>query len=131
MLIDSIKKSDFWHRVLKAEKRYFEIPFSIKTDSAVLVRSRAAKTNSEEISSGEKLPVILTGTIDLAFQEEAGWVIADYKTDEIVEELKKYVQFYAPQVKLYSEFWEKITGQKAKESGLYFTSLNKWLQVYP
>jgi ATP-dependent helicase/nuclease subunit A len=131
MLIDSIKKSDFWQRVLKAEKRYFEIPFSIKTDSAVLVQSRAAKTNTEEISSGEKLPVILTGTIDLAFQEEAGWVIADYKTDEIVEELEKYVQFYAPQVELYSRFWEEITGQKVKEAGTYFTRLNKWVQIYP
>jgi hypothetical protein len=29
------------------------------------------------------------------------------------------------QIKLYTRFWEQITGEKVKESGLYFTFLNR------
>ncbi|GAF95625.1 unnamed protein product, partial [marine sediment metagenome] len=149
-LIDSILKSDFWQRIMKAEKRYFEIPFSIKTDSSALVveensgaghdrkykeengeaerdgmskgereergeRGAMAKkeergsTKYDEISEREKLPIILTGAIDLAFLEQDGWVIADYKTDEVGEGLENFVKYYGSQVKLYSKYWEEIT----------------------
>jgi len=171
-LIDTILKSDFWGRVLKAEKKYFEIPFSIKTDGTVLqveensgaghdrkykeengeaeydLMSKAERkekgargemperkekgiTEYDEISDREKLPIILTGAIDLAFLEEGGWVIADYKTDEVEEELEDFINYYGPQVKLYSKYWEDITKQKVKEAGLYFTSVNEWVKVYP
>ncbi len=131
-LIDSIVESEFWKRVMKAEKRYFEVPFSIKTDSDVVaVGGGEEKGEIGVVGGDEKLPLILTGAIDLAFLENGGWVIADYKTDEIGEGLESYVKFYAPQVKLYSKFWEEITKQKVKEAGLYFTSVNKWVKIYP
>jgi len=55
-------------------------------------------------------------------------VIADYKTDEIGrgQSLKPFIDFYAPQVKIYARFWERITGQPIKETGLFFTSLNTY-----
>jgi len=146
-LVDSIMKSDFWQRIMKAEKRYFEIPFSIKTDStalqlvgeweekgesgAMVKKAKSGSTKYDEISEREKLPIILTGAIDLAFFEQDGWVIADYKTDEVGEGLEKFVKYYGSQVKLYSKYWEEITKQKVKEAGLYFTSLDKWVKVYP
>jgi ATP-dependent helicase/nuclease subunit A len=145
-LIDSILKSDFWQRIMKAEKRYFEIPFSIKTDSTALVvgeweekgekgamakKEEGRSTKYDEISEREKLPIILTGAIDLAFFEQDGWVIADYKTDDVGEGLEKFVKYYGSQVKLYSKYWEEITKQKVKEAGLYFTSLDKWVKIYP
>ncbi|KKK80228.1 hypothetical protein LCGC14_2825600, partial [marine sediment metagenome] len=145
-LIDSILKSDFWQRIMKAEKRYFEIPFSIKTDSSALVvdeweekgekgalakKEERGSTKYDEISEREKLPIILTGAIDLAFFEKDGWVIADYKTDEVGEGLEKFVKYYGSQVELYSKYWEEITKQKVKEAGLYFTSLDKWVKIYP
>lgn len=146
-LIDSILKSEFWQRIMKAEKRYFEIPFSIKTDSSVLrvageweergekgamaKKQERGSTKYDEISEREKLPIILTGAIDLAFFEQDGWVIADYKTDEVGEGLENFVKYYGSQVKLYSKYWEEITKQKVKEAGLYFTSLDKWVKIYP
>ncbi len=146
-LIDSILKSDFWQRIMKAEKRYFEIPFSIKTDSRVLrmageweekgekgaiaKKAKRGSTKFDEISEREKLPIILTGAIDLAFFEQDGWVIADYKTDDVGEGLENFVKYYGSQVKLYSKYWEEITKQKVKEAGLYFTSVDKWVKIYP
>jgi ATP-dependent helicase/nuclease subunit A len=86
-------------------------------------------------------PVFLSGAVDLLFKEKEGWVIADFKTDRLPEGLAGggredgekaldiLVGQYRPQVRLYSRFWEKITGEGVKESGLYFTSLNTWVRV--
>jgi len=118
-LIEAILGSEFWARMLRAERKYFEIPFSVKTDSKAL--------GLNEPGNGKD--VILTGVIDLVFWEEGGWVIADYKTDEIERSVKKFVDYYSPQVKIYSQFWEQITGEPVKEAGLYFTSINHWEKI--
>jgi ATP-dependent helicase/nuclease subunit A len=69
--------------------------------------------------------------IDLVFEEAGGWVIADYKTDAITspEKLQELTVYYAPQVKLYTRFWESLTGEKVKEAGMYFTSVGEWVEV--
>jgi len=119
-LIEAILGSEFWARMQKAEKKYFEIPFSVKTDAKALGLNE----------SGYGKDVILTGVIDLVFWEEGGWVIADYKTDEIERSVQRFVDYYTPQVKIYSQFWEHITGDPVKEAGLYFTSVNQWIKVW-
>jgi ATP-dependent helicase/nuclease subunit A len=232
-LVDSILRSEFWQRVMRAERRFFEIPFSIKTtESELSARETNIKGSNKirrgnDLSSISDLPVILTGTIDLVFWEngaegknlgeskdrgnrnhenaekdrgerddgyegkerrkgddeksakhieegtdsgegeegregidrseeqegkDGGWIIADYKTDRIpgAEEILKsegpelamekirrvspefarVIDFYAPQVRLYTKFWSQITGERVKESGLYFTSLNKWINIF-
>ncbi|MHA1263582.1 MAG: 3'-5' exonuclease [Candidatus Freyarchaeota archaeon] len=109
-LIQSIVESDFWERVKKAERKLFEVPFSILTDKEIL-------------------PTILSGAIDLAFLERGGWVIADFKTDDVKDNLQSFVDYYTPQVKIYCRYWTEITQQPIKEAGLYFTSVNKWIKV--
>ncbi len=42
-----------------------------------------------------------------------------------------FVKYYGAQVELYSKYWEEITKQKVKEAGLYFTSIDKWVKIYP
>lgn len=63
-----------------------------------------------------------------------GSVIADYKTDLIrplllEEDLAALVAAYAPQVRLYTRFWKQVTGEPVLEAGLYFTSINRWVQA--
>ncbi len=122
--VESILRSPFWARVMKAERRHFEIPFAIRTSQLELA----------------EIPVILTGTIDLVFWEDnergrnAGWVIADYKTDYIrpqliEDDLADLIKIYAPQIRLYTRFWQQITGEPVLESGLYFTSIDRWVKV--
>ena len=130
-LIDSVQKSEFWQRVLKAEDKYFEVPFSIKTVRSAISLGEDIEKSFKEEKISESLPVVLTGAIDLAFLEQDGWVIADYKTDEVGEGLENFVKYYGPQVELYSKYWEEITKQKVKEAGLYFTALDKWVKIYP
>ena len=109
-LVESIVGSEFWDRVKQAEQKLFEVPFSILTDK-------------------EALPTILTGAIDLAFLESGRWIIADFKSDDVRDNLESFVNYYAPQVKIYSRFWAEITQQPIKEAGLYFTSINKWVEI--
>jgi ATP-dependent helicase/nuclease subunit A len=85
--------------------------------------------------------VFLSGAIDLVFKEEGGWVIADYKTDRLPaalagagpedreKALQVLVAHYRPQVELYTRFWARMTGDAVKESGLYFTALDRWIRI--
>jgi hypothetical protein len=203
--IESILESEFWQRVMRAEKRYFEIPFSIRTSQRELaelgehnsflsssgfprglLKSRKAGEAGEagrvgrktEAGPGSDLPVVVSGAIDLVFWEAgedgknagsasdsnpaadgqpaqdgqpAGWVIVDYKTDKIpvaesdlksdgrelsIEKIRavspefaSIIDFYAPQIRLYTRFWSQITGEPVKESGLYFTSIHRWVNI--
>ena len=128
-LIESIRRSEFWERVNQAENKFYEVPFSIKTDGKTL---GIAKRESLKQTGGKELaefPIILNGTIDLVFKEDDGWVIVDFKTDDVKEELDSFVKYYSPQVELYSKFWAEITGENVKERGLYFTSVNEWVAI--
>ncbi len=119
-LVGAILESELWGRVQKAEKRYFEIPFSLKSDIEEL--GRKDKKHPQR-------PIIVSGVIDLIFREPDGWVIVDYKTDEVGANLQSYVDHYAAQVRLYSKFWKKITDEPVKESAIYFTSIKKLIRI--
>jgi ATP-dependent helicase/nuclease subunit A len=96
---------------------------------------------SKPVAVVDRAPVFLSGAIDLAFREDEGWVIADYKTDrlpaalsgereEVREKaLEMLVARYRPQVRLYTRFWTRTTGEPVKESGLYFTALGRWVRI--
>jgi ATP-dependent exoDNAse (exonuclease V) beta subunit len=80
----------------------------------------------------KEIPVIISGTIDLIFREPEGWVIVDYKSDETggdVDKRQQLIDYYAPQVRLYSRFWQNITKEPVKETGLYFTAVKRWVPV--
>jgi ATP-dependent helicase/nuclease subunit A len=57
-------------------------------------------------------PVLESGVIDLAFEEEDGWVIVDYKTGG------KDLEKYRPQLEAYREAWEKMGCGTIKEIGI-------------
>jgi len=97
--VESILSSPFWARVMKAERRHFEIPFSIRTSqreiaelgrsksyllSAGFAKKSGFKKEAEPGRDGkptgasqesdargpDEIPVILTGMIDLVFWED-------------------------------------------------------------
>jgi len=147
-LVRGILGSEFWARAMAAERRLFETPFSIEVRPGDADYGRlVARPGFVSAAGGKPLaavaaaPLLVSGAIDLAFLERDGWVIADYKTDRIPEgalaegaeearrALDLLVEHYRPQVELYSRFWEKMTGRRVKESGLYFTSLPAWVRI--
>jgi ATP-dependent helicase/nuclease subunit A len=119
--VAAIVRSPFWRRAMKAGKRLFEVPFMVRVEPGRPGYEEIASILGSVPSAGEKVlvpvpgaPVFLSGAIDLAFLEAGGWVIADYKTDRLPEALAaapeaerdralgRLVDFYAPQVRLYT-----------------------------
>ena len=146
--VRTVMRSDFWNRAMAAKKKLFEVPFSIRVDTggpdydALAAHiGLAPSAGGRALSAAADAPVLLSGAIDLVFWEDDGWVIADYKTDRVAEAateagieagmkaFDELVAYYRPQVSLYGRFWQKVTGQTVKESGLYFTSLGLWIRI--
>jgi ATP-dependent helicase/nuclease subunit A len=111
--VRSVLKSRLWQRAQACPERRAEIPLQM------LVRDAQDKT---------RLPTVRSGVIDLAFREPQGWVIVDYKTDDVAQrEIAKLVDYYRPQVRSYAEAWQKLVHQPVHEVGLYFTRPNRYL----
>ncbi len=146
--VGSIIGSPFWLRAMRAGRRLYEVPFSVKVGPAdaeygelVAAVGPVPVAGGKPVATAPGVPVFLSGAVDLLFKEADGWVIADYKTDRLpavlagaAEEdkgraLAVLVDHYRPQVRLYTRFWSKISGEKVKESGLYFTALGRWVRI--
>jgi len=146
--VAAIVRSSFWARAMRAGRRLYEVPFSVRVGPADpdYPDIRAA-VGPVPVSGGRPVvavdgaPVVLSGAVDLVFREEDGWIIADYKTDRWPAGLEKaaasdrekalaaLVDHYRPQVALYSRLWARFTGEAVKESGLYFTALDRWVRI--
>ncbi|MFH1349494.1 MAG: UvrD-helicase domain-containing protein [Pseudomonadota bacterium] len=109
--VKAVASSELWKRMKRATEALVEVPFSLKIE-------------------GEELPRIISGAIDLAFKEPEGWVIADYKTDKVDGNLDSLIAYYKPQVEMYRDFWQKMSGENVKEVGLYFVGIGKWERIY-
>ncbi|MEW6554323.1 MAG: UvrD-helicase domain-containing protein [Actinomycetota bacterium] len=104
-LARSVTDSEIWRRALRSETRFVEVPLQAQW------------------VEGMAVPTILRGAIDLVFREDGGWVLVDYKTDLPGSGgLEAVARRYAAQVRLYSEAWEKCTGEPVREAFLYFTA---------
>ena len=113
--VHAVTGSDIWMRAGDSEHHMVEVPFQVAVDGGV--------------ETGAKRQ-IMRGIIDLAFKEPAGWVIVDYKSDRVPESrLKDLVEQYGPQVRAYASAWVQLTGQKVSEAGLYFTHLQRYIQI--
>jgi ATP-dependent helicase/nuclease subunit A len=145
--VAAVVRSGFWLRAMRAERRLFEVPFSIRVRAGEAGYGElAARVGSVPVAGGRPVvlrsgaPIFLSGAIDLLFRE-SGWVLADFKTDrpprtltgagerEIRAFLDSLLAYYRPQVELYTRFWAELTGEKVRESGLYFTALDRWVPV--
>lgn len=145
-LVGSVKGSQLWSRARRAGRMLSEIPFAVpgvglddvaapSPVGADRVRPQLdlfgelrpavdRQTDDAEHAQAEGRPLeILEGIIDLAFLEDDGWVIADYKTDVGTDpDFARRRRAYRRQVELYAEAWTRLTGDPVKERVLFFTS---------
>lgn len=115
-IVRKFKKSDLYQRLKKAELKYSEVPFIVNIEPTHPLYA--------ELAGQDSRPVILSGTVDLVFKEADGWVVVDYKTDcpKNKRDYPKLVEVYQKQINIYSQIWQEITGEKVKQSSIYFTS---------
>jgi ATP-dependent helicase/nuclease subunit A len=147
-LVRAVRASELWRRAQAAPRMLAEVPFAATGVDAGLQEASSADPEGrkatavrrqlelfqgggveeeEEEAAPEPSPPgpteILEGVIDLAFQEDGGWVIADYKTDLGTDpDFPARVQAYRRQVELYARAWAHLTGDPVKERVLLFTS---------
>jgi ATP-dependent helicase/nuclease subunit A len=117
-LVEAVRDSALWRRALAAKRRMVEVPFALTVRSAELgVTEGPADT-------------LLTGAIDLLFEEDDGWTLVDYKSDRVAGNLAALTDWYAPQIRHYRRYWERLTGRPTR-AGLFFveTGEEAWLPV--
>ena len=100
-------ESEFGQRIRNAQKIYKEESFVMNYDGSVL-----------------------SGTVDLFFEEENHIVLVDYKTDHIPQyEMTNRALYYKSQLDLYKDAIQKAFGKKVSQSYIYFLSLGKYVKV--
>jgi ATP-dependent helicase/nuclease subunit A len=113
--VQKVQASALWQRALASQKRVVEIPLQVLVPAA---------------EAGDGIAKVRSGVIDLAFLEKGGWVIVDYKTDNVASQhLQRLVDHYRPQVKSYADVWQKLVPQPVTEVGLFFTRTNSYVRV--
>ena len=78
--------------------------------------------------------IFVQGTIDCYFKEGDGYVLLDYKSNYIDKdnpesEKTRLKENYIPQLELYKEALEKITGIKVKEAVLYLFGIDDTVSI--
>jgi ATP-dependent exoDNAse (exonuclease V) beta subunit len=105
-LVEAVRSSALWGRVLRADERMAEVPFALSVPR-------------REVGIDEDGETLLHGAIDLVFREGAQWFIVDYKSDSTAGRLDALVTYYKPQVEHYARFWSQLTGAQTS-AGLFF-----------
>jgi ATP-dependent helicase/nuclease subunit A len=112
---EAVMRSEVWRRAQQSERRLVEAPFAVMLGEGETPR-----------------PTLVRGAMDLVFREQDGWVLVDYKTDNVTAtSLQTLAARYAPQVRLYAKAWAKCTGEPVKEMGLYFVRADAFVRVDP
>jgi ATP-dependent helicase/nuclease subunit A len=115
--VERARHSEIWKRAQESGQPLVEAPF---------VRL-ASDENAEEVQK------IVRGVIDLAFREEGGWVLVDYKSDRAGEDAEKAEEIlygrYAAQLAAYAKAWEEVTGETVIERGLLLTHYDRYVVV--
>lgn len=98
LLCRNLLAHPFLDRVRQARRLFREVPFSVAFE--------------------EK---IVEGKIDLLFEEADGWVVVDYKTDDVsAEAVDKRFQTYGEQGKWYARSFRTAAGEPLKEVHFLF-----------
>jgi ATP-dependent helicase/nuclease subunit A len=114
----SFFKTTLGERLLRSHHYQREIPFSFTLPAHEVYPDW----------EGEDEPIFIQGVIDCVFEDEAGMVLLDYKTDNITERYKGDFTVAEPilkgryqlQMDLYSRALEQILKKPIKEGYLYF-----------
>ena len=98
--VQAVMASDLWRRAAGAARRLAEVPFALRLEGSTF----------------------LEGVVDLAFPEDDGWVLADYKTDRGDDPaFAVRRRAYREQLRAYSAAWSRLTGESVKERVILWT----------
>ncbi|CQR47015.1 ATP-dependent helicase/nuclease subunit A [Paraliobacillus sp. PM-2] len=115
-------KTDIAADILQSEEIHREVPFSLTL-------------KAEEVYSNwttdEEERVFIQGVIDLIVPTLDGWMLIDYKTDQIQEHTEEsiLIERYRIQLNLYAKALAEIWKQPVVKKYLYFFSNSKLIEI--
>ena len=95
---------------------FFAQPLGVRLLASPRVEREWAFTWKREDENGQTQ--LLQGVIDCCFMENGRWVLIDYKTDS-PKDVPAATQKHRPQLSLYADALESITGTRVQERILY------------
>jgi len=111
-LAGAIIASALWNRAQDAKRFLVEAPFAVTLSPG----QWRELTNLPDAG----VPELVEGRVDLAFEEDDGWTIVDYKSDATPTRARR--QQYQRQLDLYAACWQMLTGRPVKERLLVYTA---------
>ncbi|WP_077325016.1 helicase-exonuclease AddAB subunit AddA [Virgibacillus siamensis] len=123
--IEQFYQTEIAERIMDASSIYREVPFSLSLSAKDVYANWSSDTNEQ---------VLVQGVIDCVIPADDGWIILDYKTDAIHEEVndqvkEKLTKRYETQMDLYRHAIEQIWNEPVKETYLYFFARQLVLKV--
>ncbi|HEY6146324.1 MAG TPA: 3'-5' exonuclease, partial [Thermoanaerobaculia bacterium] len=106
--VEGVRRSALWKRALASRQCLVEVPFALSVPSAEL-----------GLPDGGPSETLLSGAIDLVFEDADGWTLVDYKSDTVAGNLDALVAFYTPQIEHYRRVWRDLT-RRPTRAGLFF-----------
>ena len=101
--------SELGRRVLASQNVLREFRFSLLVSADALF----------EDGGGDE--ILLQGVVDLCIEEEGKLTVVDFKTDYVTAEtLNERLEYYDPQIKMYSQALHRITGKPVVQTALCF-----------
>lgn len=107
-------------RLLAYEEVLREYEFSFLKKASELYGDLPHNVRDEEI--------VVQGKLDCAFKESDGYVLIDYKSDNISDE-DTFRAIYRPQLEIYSQALSQCTGEAVKEKYIYSFKLQKFIEL--
>ncbi|WP_241080616.1 3'-5' exonuclease [Natranaerofaba carboxydovora] len=156
-MIDTFLSSDLFTQINHSPGIQTEVPFHLRTEPEENLHDYISQNLGDKDSENIDVPILFSGTMDLVYQksslshqkdksseashgkaqaeEDRGkWVIVDYKTDRVDEvesgeELSQHAEVYLPQLQVYKEVFEIITGEKVWDFGVYFARIGEYVSI--
>ncbi len=125
--IEPFFRSDLYKRIKKSSFLYREKKFFIRI-SDLDIPENIESEDLKPICEYRNARSIIRGIIDIAFVENDSFILADYKTDKVKNEIE-LIKKYRLQLYIYSLALKQITGKDVKECFIYSTHLGKEIKV--
>ncbi len=118
--VEHFLKSDVGCRLLSSDEVLKEYEFKFLKNAGELYPDSPESAKSEKI--------VIQGKLDCAFKESDGYVLIDYKTDNVADE-SYFTSVYRPQLAIYAEALSQCTENPVKEIYIYSFKLKKFIKI--
>lgn len=118
--VESFFSSGVGSRLLSSDEILKEYEFAILKNAGELYSDLPENAKEEKI--------VIQGKLDCAFKESDGYVLIDYKTDNVTDEAH-FVSVYKNQLGIYADALYQCTEIPVKETYIYSFKLQKFIKL--